>query len=132
MTEYLVTDFLNEKEYDKKFKKRYLELPVFDNNFNFKNNIIYYKKWNNYQSKLRDIEKNLKLYDHFLKELSIFLNRYHNKNFSIRFWSIVIGHWLYWFISSISYKWRLIESLKSKKFIFIKRNRYLRFNTTWH
>ena len=61
MTEYLVTDFLNDKEYDKKYRKRYLEFPNFDNNFNFKNNIIYYKKWNNYQNKLNDM-KNIQNY----------------------------------------------------------------------
>ena len=121
MTEYLVTDFLNDREYDKKYKKRYLELPVFDKEYNLKKDIIYYKKWNNYQNKLKDTKRNIELYNHFSKELAIFLNQYHNKKHSYRFWSIIIGYWLYWFISSITFKWRLIESLKNKKFIFFKK-----------
>lgn len=121
MKEYLVTDFLNDREYDKKYKKRYLELPVFDKEYNLKKDIIYYKGWNNYQNKLKDIKRNIELYDHFSKELTIFLNKYHNKKYSNRFWSIILGHWLYWFISSITFKWRLIESLKDKKFIFFKK-----------
>ena len=57
MTEYLVTDFLNEKEYDKKLKKKYLELPNFDKNFNYSKDIIFYKNWKNHKNKITDMKK---------------------------------------------------------------------------
>ena len=79
MKERLITDFLHYNKIDNSPKK-YLELPVFDNKYNLKKNIIFCKKWNNYEKKLSDIKKNLKLYDHFLDQLTIFLNNYHKKN----------------------------------------------------
>ncbi len=120
MKENLITDFL-QSQTKNSFPKKYLELPVFDNRYILKKNIIYYKKWNNFERKLSDIKKNLKFYDYFLKELIIFLNKYHKKNYSRRYWSIILGPWLYWFISSISFKWNLISSLKGKNFIFLKK-----------
>ena len=116
----LITDFLLFKS-KKSNSDKFLELPVFDKNYDLKKNIIYYKKWNNYKIKLNEIKKNLKLYEYFLKELSIFLNNYHNKNYSKRYWSIILGPWLYWFISSVSFKWNLINSLKNKKYTFKKK-----------
>ena len=55
--------------------KRYLELPVFDKNYNLKKNIIFYKKWDNYSKKLKDKQKILRLYDYFLVELTTYLNK---------------------------------------------------------
>ena len=120
MKENLITDFLHSNQINN-LPKKYLELPAFDKKYNFKKNIIFYKKWNNYEKKLSDIRKNLKLYDHFLNELTIFLNNYHNKKYSKRYWSIILGQWLYKFISSISFKWNLINSLKKKNYIFLKK-----------
>ena len=62
--------------------KKYLELPVFDNNYNLKKNIIFYKKWDNYSKKLEDKKKVLRLHDYFLGQLTTFLNKYHNRNYS--------------------------------------------------
>ena len=120
MKENLITDFLHSNQINN-LPKKYLELPAFDKKYNFKKNIIFYKKWNNYEKKLSDIRKNLKLYDHFLNELTIFLNNYHNKKYSKRYWSIILGQWLYRFISHISFKWNLINSLKKKKLYFFKK-----------
>ncbi len=120
MKEKLITDFFNYRKTDNSPKK-YLELPIFDDKYNLKKNIIFYKKWNNYEKKLSDIRKNLKLYDHFLEQLTIFLNNYHKKNYSKRFWSIILGQWLYKFISAISFKWNLINALKKKDYIFLQK-----------
>ena len=120
MKENLITDFLHSNQINN-LPKKYLELPAFDKKYNFKKNIIFYKKWNNYEKKLSDIRKNLKLYDHFLNELTIFLNNYHNKKYSKRYWSIILGQWLYRFISHLSFKWNLINSLKKKNYIFLKK-----------
>ena len=59
MKEQLITDFLEYNKLDKSPKK-YLELPVFDKNYNLKKNIIFYKKWDNYSKKLKDKKKNFK------------------------------------------------------------------------
>ena len=120
MKEKLITDFFNYRKTDNSPKK-YLELPIFDDKYNLKKNIIFYKKWNNYEKKLSDIRKNLKLYDHFLEQLTIFLNNYHKKNYSKRFWSIILGQWLYKFISAISFKWNLINTIKKKDYIFLQK-----------
>ena len=120
MKENLITDFLHSNQINN-LPKKYLELPAFDKKYNFKKNIIFYKKWNNYEKKLSELKRNLKLYDYFLKELTIFLNNYHNKKYSKRYWSIILGQWLYKFISSISFKWNLINSLKKKNYIFLKK-----------
>ena len=120
MRENLITDFLNYKQ-NNGHPKKYLELPVFEKDYEYKKNIIFYNEWNDYKKRLIDIRRNLKLYDHFLNELIIFLNNYHNKKYSKRYWSIILGPWLYRFISSISFKWNLINSLKSKNYIFFKK-----------
>ena len=116
----LITDFLHSNQ-NNNLPKKYLELPVFDQKNNLKKNIIYYEKWDNYEKKLSDVRKTLKLYDHFLNELRIFLNNYHNTKYSKRYWSIILGQWLYKFISTIYFKWNLIHSLKKKNYIFLKK-----------
>ena len=120
MKENLITDFLHSNQINS-LPKKYLELPSFDKKFNFNKNIIFYKKWNNYENKLNEMKRNLKLYDYFLEELTIFLNNYHNKKYSKRYWSIIIGQWLFKFISAISVKWNLINALKKKNYIFLKK-----------
>ena len=75
MKEKIITDFLN---YDNKDNspKKYLELPVFDKNYNLKKNIIFYKKWDNYSKKSKEKQEILRLYDYFLGQLTTFLNKY--------------------------------------------------------
>lgn len=121
MREYLVTDFLDIENNIKLKSKKYLEIPVFDKNLNLDKNIIFYEKWNNYQNKLKDLKKNYKLYKFYLKKLTKFLNKYHQKKFSNRYWEIIIGRWLFSFITSISFKWNLIKNVKNKRYIFLKK-----------
>ena len=120
MKKNLITDFLDFDQINS-HHNQYLELPVFDKNYILKKNITFHKRWNDNNKKLIDIKKNLKLYNYFLKELIIFLNNYHNKNYSTRYWEIILGAWLYRFISSVSFKWNLIKPLKKNKYIFLKK-----------
>ena len=120
MKENLVTDFFT-INHSNNFTKKYLELPTFDQKYNFKKNIISYEEWNNYEKRLSDVRKTLKVYDHFLNELTIYLNNYHNTKYSKRYWSIILGQWLYKFISPIYFKWNLINSLKKKNYVFLKK-----------
>ena len=121
MKDHLITDFLRVEDFKNIKSKKYLELPNFDKNFNFSKDTIFYDNWKNYKNKITDMKKNIQMYDHFLKELTVFLNNYHKKKYSRRYWEIVLGIWLFPFISSISFKWRLIESLKKKKYFFFKK-----------
>ena len=121
MREYLVTDFLDIEKNIKLKSKKYLEIPIFDKNFKLDKNIIFYKKWIGYKRKLKDLKQNHKLYNFYLKKLTKFLNKYHQTNFSNRYWEIILGKWLFWFISSISFKWNLIQNVKPKRFIFLKK-----------
>lgn len=120
MKEKIITDFLNYDKMDNSPKK-YLELPAFDKNYNLKKNIIFYKKWDNYSKKLKDKQRIFRLYDYFLGQLTIFLNKYHNRNYSKRYWSIILGQWLFKFISPVSIRWNLISSLEKKKYIFLQK-----------
>ncbi len=123
MRDYLITDFLQIDDFKKIKSKKYLEIPDFFNeNFHYSKDIIFHEPWKSHKNKIKDIKKNLKFYNHFLKELTYFLNRYHGKKFSQRYWEIMIGMWLYWFISSISFKWNLLNSLKKKKYFFLKKD----------
>ena len=60
MKENLITDFLNLNQINN-YPKKYLELPAFDKNYNFKKNIIFYKNWSNYKKKLSEMKKNLEI-----------------------------------------------------------------------
>ena len=100
--EYLVTDFFHLDEYDNKLKKRFLEIPTFDENNILKKNTIY-KKWKSREEKIKEHNENVELLEHFLEKLTIHLNKYHKKNYSRRYWKIILTPWLWWFISSVSF-----------------------------
>ena len=55
-----------------------------------------------------------------MDQLIVFLNNYHRKDHSRRYWSIILGPWLWRFISGMSFKWNLINSIE-KKYIFLKK-----------
>ena len=44
---------------------------------------------NDHEKKLSDTKENLRLYNHFLEQLTIFLNNYHERNYSKKYWSII-------------------------------------------
>ena len=65
---------------------------------------------------LKDIEKLNRdheylegFYEHMLQSLSNTLNEYHNTNYPLRYWRIVLGHWLSSYISAVWNRW---ESLR--------------------
>jgi len=118
--EYLVTDLYHLEKYNDRIPKRYLEIPVFDEKNKLKYN-IFFKKWKSYKEKIRDHNKNVKLYKFYLEKLTIYLNKYHNKKFSKRYWEIILTPWLWFFVSSVTFKWSLISSIKPNRFIFLKK-----------
>ena len=120
--QYLVTDLHRFEKYKSHLPKKFLEIPVFDKKNKLKNNILF-KRWRNYKEKIKDHNRDVKLYKSYLDKLTVFLNKYHKKNFSKRYWELILTPWLWFFISSVSFKWNLISSIKVNKFIFKKRNR---------
>ena len=67
-----------------------------------------------------------KIYEKYLKEISIILNNIHNVNHSKEYWRIIIGPWLIISISNIFYTLKF-HKLKKKN---LKKNRYLNSNKT--
>ena len=53
--------------------------------------------------------------------MTVYLNKYHKKKFSKRYWELILTPWLWWFVSSVSFKWSLISSIKDNKYIFLKK-----------
>ena len=67
-----------------------------------------------------------KLYEKNLEKISKQLNKYHSKNYSIRFWRIIIGKWLYRIICCAYERYNSIQDIeknyKQLKFISYKYN----------
>lgn len=118
--QYLVTDLYHFEKYKSHLPKKYLEIPIFDKKNKLKNNILF-KRWGNYKEKIENYNRDVKLYKFYLDKLTVFLNRYHKKNFSKRYWKLILTPWLWFFISSVSFKWNLISSIRVNKFIFLKK-----------
>ena len=56
----------------------------------------------------------LLIYDFFLKTISHKLNKIHNVNYSKNYWRVVIGPWLFMFISIIFDNWNKLKYIKKK------------------
>lgn len=80
----------------------------------YKNNIVLnYKK----TSPGKDFYYILKIYELLLKTLTSRLNKIHNLNYSVESWRIIIGPWLFEFISIIYQNWKIIKYIKSNYLI---------------
>lgn len=53
------------------------------------------------------------VYEILLEELTIKLNKIHNVSYSTNYWRILIGVWLYQFISVIFYNWKKLDYINS-------------------
>ena len=71
--------------------------------------------------KINSIEKKfpylLKIYESLLGTLSLRLNKIHKLNYPIKYWRIIIGPWLFEFISIIFHNWKTLEYINSNYFI---------------
>ena len=67
--------------------------------------------------KINSIDKNfsylLEIYESLLETLSIKLNKIHNLSYSVQSWRIIIGPWLFEFISIIFYNWKALEYINN-------------------
>lgn len=71
--------------------------------------------------KINSIEKKfsyvLKVYEFLLKKISLRLNKFHNLNYSAEYWRIIIGPWLFEFISIIFENCKKLENINSNYLI---------------
>lgn len=76
-------------------------------------------------NKKKLVKKNFylfKIYLFLIKKISLSLNKYHNSNFSKKYWEILISRWLWHFIMYTYDRWEILNSLKkfNKKFYINK------------
>ena len=89
-------------------------LSKIEDNFLKKNNerIIFVKDiWYENEKLKNDYKYICDQCEFILKELRTFLNNHHNKNYSERFWKILIGPWIFTFISVIFERWHSIKNI---------------------
>lgn len=68
----------------------------------------------------------INVYEILLKELHLKLNKIHNLDCSIEYWRILIGPWLFEFISIIFYNWKKLKYINNN--LFIKYVKIAKFN----
>jgi putative transferase (TIGR04331 family) len=107
---------------EKKFKRRTEELlPVGSwvdqneyRNFGLTQNLDYLFLEKKY--KIRTYIPNLR--KKLIKTLSLNLNKFHNKNFSEKYWTMLIDPWLSYYLIQNFYRWVVVkELLKKNKFV---------------
>ena len=84
-------------------------------------------------TKEKDLDQNFnltkKIYNNLILDISKELNKIQNRNFSTRFWEIIVGHWLREFIGFIVGKFYELENgLKNKNINKIILANYKNFN----
>ncbi len=65
--------------------------------------------WDDRAKLSRDYNYLQGLHEVLLKDLSIQLNKIHNVNYSIRYWRILIGPWLGYFVQMLFDRWRMLN-----------------------
>ena len=116
--------FLSQKKIIKKKNKSFFLLgewcknnQLINNNKNYGNyKILNFYKSNNYKKKKIDCKKIEKIYQNLLINLKNNLNEIHKKNYSKKYWEILIGRWLFIFIVDVYIQWQLAEKIKKKRF----------------
>ena len=109
-----------------KYKKNNIYLGLWalpDNKF-----LLYKKKkinkflWANKNKFIKDsiyIKKTcLKLF----RILYLSLNKSHKSQFSIRFWKILLFPWLYYYVSSLYFRWNCIKEIKKNNIFIFEKN----------
>ncbi len=76
----------------------------------YKNNKVLNYKTNALEKKFFYLQK---VYEFLLKELCVNLNKIHNLNYSAKSWRIIIGPWLFEFISIIYHNWKTINYINN-------------------
>lgn len=99
---------------------------IFLNNWLTNNYFLEVKKkdklsyhWDSLIKKKKDHKYLSNFYEKVLKDLSNKLNLIHNVNYNLIYWRVILGPWLYTFISSNYDRWEILsKTLSNKKFFF--------------
>ena len=143
----------NKKNIDKIFKKKILIISKLKKNL-IKTSVIYLNEGclqgglikNDFNKKLLpnyphltniEVYKNyfylLTIYEYFLKIISLKLNKIHNVNYSKKYWRIVIGYWLFEFISIVFDNWKRLKCADRPPGAWIYRTAHsVRANKDWY
>lgn len=80
-----------------------------------------WKKYNQIKDDYLYLNKLIKIYS---KKIAIYLNEFHNINNSQKYWNILIIPWLLYYLSSLLYRWRVVEKalLISNNNLFFYKN----------
>lgn len=65
--------------------------------------------WDDRAKMHNDYKYLMTLYEKLLKDLSVELNQIHNTNYSLRYWRILVGPWLGYFIQILFDRWSSIH-----------------------
>jgi putative transferase (TIGR04331 family) len=111
----------------------YLGFWALPNNefLSYKNKKIIKFLWADKSKFLKDSLYIKKIYLKLSRILFLSLNKTHQSQFSIKFWNILLYPWLYYYISSLYFRWNCIKKIKMNNcFIFEKnldqnKNNYL-------
>ena len=68
--------------------------------------------WDDREKRLRAFHATQNIYKKNIANLSKILNKHHNVNFSIRYWSIVCGPWFRVFTNRLYHFWEYFESIE--------------------
>lgn len=107
--------FFNNSKKKKIFLSSWCKLFYKENEYKNKKNILISHPWQNKKKKFQDFKYLTKKYNYFLKEIKIFLNNYHKKNYSKDYWEQILGMWLYMFLINIYEKFIIIEKFNFTK-----------------
>ena len=71
-----------------------------------------------------------KKYDKYIRILTNYFNNYHNVKYNKRYWETICGMWLNTYLSTVYYRWRVIEKISSKNKIKINNYNFKNFFLT--
>ena len=102
----------------------YLGLWALPNNefLSYKNKKINKFLWADKSKFLKDSLYIKKIYLKLCRILFLSLNKTHQSQFSIKFWNILLYPWLYYYISSLYFRWNCIKKIKINNFFIFDKN----------
>ena len=115
MKKFLLPYLLKKKTTIKKTTLLGYWLYVFNCPFKKKNIVIH--PWDNFKKLQVDSKLINNYYKIYLEKLLNILNREHNRSNSKKFWEILIGPWLFSFITIFYEKWLLLDKIKNNNYI---------------
>lgn len=92
-----------------KLEKIYLGNWCFKEKYIKENETVVSYHWDNREKLKKDYEYLNNVYEKTLRDLKDFLNNYHKKNYSLRFWKILTGYWLHCYLATVFDRWENIK-----------------------